>query len=98
MHEKYSYVYIMTNFTNTVLYTGATGRELKERIWEHREGVVKGFTKRYQIKKLVYYEVFEDLFIALERERQIKAGSRAKKIQLVEGFNPEWKDLYEDLG
>jgi putative endonuclease len=97
MQDKLSFVYILTNYTNTVLYTGSTGVNLKERIWQHKEKVVKSFTARYNVSKLVYYEVFGDLYLALEREKQIKAGSRAKKIKLIENMNPEWKDLYDSL-
>lgn len=98
MRDRYSYVYIMTNYTNTTFYTGSTGTELKERIWKHKQKIVPGFTKRYNINKLVYYEVFEDLEAALNREKQIKSGSRADKIKLIENTNPTWKDLYDDLG
>ncbi len=97
METKYSYVYIMTNYTNQVLYTGSTGRELKERIWQHKVKAVEGFTKRYRVTKLVYYEVFEDLEAALNREAQIKAGSREKKIRLIESMNLAWVDLFETL-
>lgn len=97
MQDKYSYVYIMTNYANTTLYTGSTGTELKGRIWNHKQKLVEGFTKRYNINKLVYYEVFEDLEAALNREKQIKGGSRANKIKLIKSMNPTWKDLYEDL-
>lgn len=95
MQDNYSYVYILTNFTNKVLYVGCTGRELKERIWQHKEKAVDGFTKRYNVNKLVYFELFEDLEVALNREVQIKGGSRANKIKLISGLNPTWKDLYE---
>lgn len=93
---KYYYVYIMTNKWNTVLYTGVTN-ELSRRVYEHKEKMVDGFTKRYNITKLVYYEVFEEPYYAISREKQIKAGSRKKKIKLIEGMNPEWKDLYDEL-
>ena len=93
---KQSYVYIMTNKHNTVLYTGVTG-DLKRRVYEHREGLGGGFAARYNAKKLVYFEVAFDIHSAIEREKQIKGGSRKKKIGLIEGMNPEWKDLYEEL-
>ena len=67
------------------------------RIYEHKEGLVEGFTKKYQCKYLVYYETFEDAYSAIAREKQIKAGSRAKKLALIEVMNPQWKDLYEDI-
>jgi len=94
--EKQYCVYIMTNKNNTALYTGVTGN-LKRRIYEHKEKLVEGFTKRYNINKIVYYEVFQDAENAILREKQIKAGSRAKKIKLITGMNEDWKDLYGDL-
>jgi len=89
-------VYIMTNRHNTVLYTGVTN-DLKKRAWQHREKLVEGFTKRYNVTKLVYYEVFDDVHAAIAREKQIKAGSRQKKIDLVNSMNREWRDLYDEL-
>jgi putative endonuclease len=90
--EKSFYVYIMTNKNNTVLYTGITS-DLSKRVWEHKELVVPGFTKRYNITKLVYYEHYNDAYTAIRREKQIKAGSREKKETLIKGLNPEWRDL-----
>jgi len=90
--ERQSYVYIMTNKNNTVLYTGVTSN-LERRCFEHREKLVEGFTRRYNVVKLVYYEVAGDIKAAIEREKQIKAGSRAKKIQLINSMNPDWEDL-----
>jgi putative endonuclease len=92
--EKQYCVYIMTNKLNTVLYTGITGH-LEGRVFQHRQKKIKGFTKRYNVTKLVYYEVFPDPVIAIAREKQIKAGSRRKKIELINSVNPEWKDLYD---
>ncbi len=89
-------VYIMTNKHNTVLYTGVTG-DLRKRVYEHREKLLDGFTKKYNLTKLVYYEVLDDPENAILREKQIKAGSRQKKLALVKGFNPGWVDLYETL-
>lgn len=86
----------MTNKNNTVLYTGITN-DLKRRVFEHKEKLIEGFTKKYNITKLVYYEIFRGVENAILREKQIKAGSRAKKIELVNGINHEWKDLYYDL-
>jgi len=86
----------MTNQTHSVLYTGVTS-DLKGRVWQHREGAVPGFTSKYKIKELVYYEVFGDIRYAIEREKQIKKGSRQKKIDLIASMNPEWRDLYDDL-
>jgi len=94
--EKQYYVYIMTNARNTVLYTGVTN-DLKRRVYEHREKLVGGFTKKYNIIKLVYYEVFKDIENAIMREKQIKAGSRQKKIDLICRMDTEWRDLYEEL-
>jgi len=93
---KQYYVYIMTNKYNRVLYTGMTN-DLKRRAYEHRTGRGGGFTSRYSATKLVYYEVTGDASAAITREKQIKAGSRQKKLDLVEGMNPEWADLYEEL-
>jgi putative endonuclease len=90
--EKQFYVYILTNKHNTVLYTGVTS-ELENRIWQHKNKAFKGFTTKYNIDKLVYYEIHFDSYEAIAREKQIKAGSRQKKIQLIEKENPEWKDI-----
>ena len=94
--EKQFYVYIMTNKINSVLYTGITN-DLKRRVYEHREKLAEGFTKRYSLTKLVYYEIFHDSINAIQREKQIKSGSRQKKVELIHAMNPEWKDLYDDL-
>ena len=89
------YVYIMTNKGNTVLYTGVTNN-LMRRVYEHKNKLdVKCFTARYNINKLVYYETTTSIEGAIYREKQIKAGSRKKKEELINAFNPEWKDLYE---
>ncbi|MEK9138650.1 MAG: GIY-YIG nuclease family protein [Bacteroidota bacterium] len=94
--EGYFCVYIMTNKSNTVLYTGVTNN-LVRRVYEHKQKLVKGFTSKYNVTKLVYYEASTDINSAIAREKQIKAGSRRKKIALIESMNPEWKDLLEDL-
>ena len=86
----------MTNDRNTVLYTGVTN-DLKRRAYEHREGLCEGFTKRYRVRKLAYYEVAENPYAAISREKQIKGGSRADKMKLIEDFNPDRRDLYDDL-
>jgi len=78
------------------LYTGVTG-DLKARVHQHREKLLPGFTNRYNVSKLVYYEVAHDPSSAIAREKQIKAGSRQKKIDLINGLNPEWRDLYDEL-
>ena len=91
------YVYILTNAHHTVLYTGAT-TDLYNRILEHRNGVfAKSFTEKYNVYKLVYFESFSFAKDAFAREKQIKAGPRKKKIELIESLNPEWKDLFEKL-
>ena len=92
MEEKQFYVYILTNKNNTVLYTGVTS-DLECRVWEHKHKIYKGFTARYNVDKLVYYEIHYDSYEAIAREKQIKAGSRKKKIDLINAQNPEWKDL-----
>ncbi len=91
-----AYVYIMTNRKDGTLYIGVTANLVK-RAYEHKEGFVKGFTKRYNLKKLVYYEVFDDIYNALQREKNLKHWIRDWKIQLIEKQNPEWKDLYEEI-
>ena len=96
MSDKQFYVYILTNKDNRVLYTGVTN-DLKRRVFEHKEKLIKGFTGRYNINKLVYYEILEDAENAIIREKQIKAGSRAKKIKLINGFNAGWSDLFYEL-
>ena len=93
--EKHYYVYIMTNRYNTVLYTGVTNNLLR-RVWEHRNGRGSQFTSKYRVTKLVYFEETTDVRAAIAREKQIKAGSRAKKIALIESINPECLDLAED--
>ena len=90
------YVYIMANENNTVLYTGVT-RDVKRRVYEHKEKLVGGFTKKYNVTKLVYYEIVEEVESAILREKRIKGGSRQKKIELITGVNKEWRDLYEGL-
>jgi putative endonuclease len=89
-------VYIMANARRGTLYTGVTAN-LPRRAFEHREGLLKGFTTKYGCKFLVWYEVHESMIEAITREKQIKAGSRAKKLALIEALNPEWKDLCESL-
>ncbi len=96
INEKLYYVYIMTNRTNSVLYTGVTS-DLKRRVWEHKEKLVKSFTSRYKIEKLVYFEATNDAMSAIAREKQIKAGSRKKKMELIEAMNNKWQDLYDTL-
>ena len=92
--EKQYFVYIMTNKRNTVLYTGVTS-DLKKRAYEHRSKLIDGFTKTYNLSKLVYYEMFAEPLQAITREKQIKGGSRQKKMDLIDRNNPEWNDLYD---
>jgi putative endonuclease len=94
--EKVYCVYILTNPHNIVLYTGITGN-LKGRVYQHREKLLPGFTNRYNVSKLVYYEAGYDASGAIAREKQIKAGSRRKKIDLIDRLNPDWRDLYDEL-
>jgi putative endonuclease len=96
MKDHTYFVYIMTNPNNTVLYTGVTN-DLKRRVYEHKSKIGGAFTKRYNVVKLVYYQMTESIDSAIFRERQIKGGSREKKIELINEFNPEWKDLYFDI-
>jgi putative endonuclease len=84
----------MTNPNNTVIYTGVTN-DLKRRVWEHKTKTGSGFTSRYNVTKLVYYESFSCITDAIAAEKKIKAGSRAKKIKLIESMNPGWKNLYD---
>ena len=86
----------MTNESNYVLYTGVTN-DLRRRVYEHRNDATDSFTKRYRVHKLVYYEIFTSIAMAIAREKQIKAGSRLKKKQMVQGFNSTWRDLFNDV-
>jgi putative endonuclease len=94
--QKQYFVYILTNKRHTVLYTGVTS-DLKRRVYQHRMKLLAGFTSRYNVNKLVYYEVADNPEAAISREKQIKGGSRAKKIALINGMNPQWADLYETI-
>lgn len=96
MVEKQGYVYIIINIANRVLYTGVTS-DLVKRVYEHRNKMVDGFTKKYNVYKLVYYEIFEDMFNAITREKQIKGWKRDKKIMLIETINPKWEDQYKSI-
>jgi putative endonuclease len=89
-------VYIMTNAHNKVLYTGVTNN-LARRVYEHKNGLGGIFTKKYNIQKLVYYEVGDDVNAVIAREKQIKGGSRKKKVELIISTNPEWRDLFEEI-
>jgi putative endonuclease len=96
MEHRY-FVYIMTNRHHTVLYTGVTN-DLVRRVSQHREKTTAGFTSRYNVDKLVFYEQTSDALAAIAREKQIKGGSRRKKITLIDVMNPQRRDLYDDLG
>jgi len=89
-------VYIMANRRNGTLYTGVTS-DLVKRVSEHRQGIKSGFTSRYGCKALVYYEVHAEMISAIAREKQIKAGSRKKKLALIEALNPDWRDPFDDI-
>ena len=96
MKAKTGYVYLMTNRLNTVIYTAVTS-DLKKRAFRHREMAIPGFTKKYNVNKLVYFEIHETILSAIEREKQIKAGSRAKKVNLIKAVNPALRDLYDEI-
>jgi putative endonuclease len=89
-------IYIMTNRRNGTIYTGVTGN-LLARVYQHKQGLQAGFTKKYGCTQLVYYELHADMIAAIAREKQIKAGSRKKKLALIESINPGWLDLFETL-
>ena len=91
------YVYILTNWNNRVMYIGMTN-DLERRLYEHKNSLVDGFTKKYHVHKLVYYEQTTDVHAAIAREKQLKGLLRAKKNAIVETMNPEWKDLSDDWG
>ncbi|MBR1908904.1 GIY-YIG nuclease family protein [bacterium] len=94
MNKTYA-VYILTNYNETTFYIGVTG-DLQKRIWEHKNKVVEGFTKKYNVDKLVYYELTENVESALNREKQLKRWHRQWKINLIKEMNPEFKDLSEN--
>jgi len=95
MSREY-FVYMLASQRNGTLYVGVTN-DLSRRIWEHREGSPSGFTLKYRVTRLVYYEVFQDVDQAIRREKTLKRWRRAWKIQLIEAENPQWLDLYETL-
>lgn len=96
MNTKQYYVYILFNKRNGTLYVGVTN-DLVKRVWQHKNKVAEGFTKRYGVDKLGYYEVFEDINSAITREKQLKGGNRKAKIELIELNNIDWNDLYYDI-
>lgn len=93
---KEAYLYILTNKTNNLLYIGVSGN-IKSRLFQHRKHLVEGFTDKYNITKVVYIEKFDVMINAIEREKQLKGWTRQKKIELIKTFNPNFKDLYEDI-
>ena len=92
---KQYFVYLLTN-NSGALYVGFTGN-LKNRIWEHKNKTIKGFTEKYNIDKIIYFEQSENVYSAIQREKQLKKWNRDWKIELIEKENPKWKDLYEEL-
>ena len=94
--EKQGYVYIITNYNNTTLYNRVTSNLVK-RIWEHKNEVAEGFSRKYKLHKLVYYEVADSIETALNREKYIKGKSRKFKLKLIESINKDWKDLYDTI-
>ena len=95
MHRR-GYVYILASKRNGTLYVGVTN-DLCRRVYEHREGLLGGFTKRYGVRRLAYYEVYDTVAQAIAREKQVKAWKRAWKLEAIERMNPTWADLYESL-
>jgi putative endonuclease len=89
-------IYIMASRRNGTLYTGVTS-DLIKRVWQHREGLGDGFTKRYRCKLLVWYELADTMDVAISREKQLKGGSRMKKLALIEVMNPDWDDLFNQI-
>ncbi len=96
MNTKYYYVYILASKRNGTLYIGVTSNLIK-RVYKHKNNLVEGFTKRYQVHHLVYYEIYEDVRDAILREKRMKKWNRRWKIELIEKMNPEWKDLYAEI-
>ena len=94
--EKEFYVYILASKRNGTLYTGVTSNLIK-RIWQHKNELVEGFSKKYNVKNLVYYETHSNVESAITREKRIKKWQRAWKLRLIESKNPDWKDLYEEI-
>ena len=93
---KGGWVYIVTNRPRGTLYVGVTS-DIQRRAWEHRDGIVDGFTKRYALKRLVYVEHHDEIELAIQREKLIKHWSRAWKFDLIHSMNPDWNDLYDTL-
>jgi len=96
MHETQPAIYILASQKNGTLYTGVTS-DLIQRIWAHKNNVVEGFTKRYSVHYLVYFELYDDMYSAITREKQIKKWNRAWKLKMIEKYNPNWRDLFDEL-
>lgn len=96
MDIKRFHVYIMAKGRNSTFYVGVTS-DLVKRVWEHRTGAIKGFTSKYDVKTLVYYEAHDDAEVAIKREKRLKRWSRASKMRMIETLNPEWVDLYDSI-
>ena len=94
---KHPCVYILASARNGTLYVGVTSN-LPGRVWQHKNDVLEGFTRKYQVHDLVWYEAHDTMESAIGREKQLKAGSRARKIALIESMNPAWRDLFDDIG
>ena len=94
--NKHGYIYIMANKENGTIYIGVTSNLVK-RVYEHKNKICEGFTKKYELNKLVYYEVFDEIMTAIEREKQLKKWNREWKLNLIEKENPNWDDLYESI-
>ena len=92
----YYFVYIMANWSNKVIYIGVTN-DLRRRIYEHKQKIIKGFTQKYNVNKLIYFETFQDVRLAIAREKEVKKWRREKKNKLVKLKNPEWRDLSFDF-
>ena len=93
---KQYYIYIITNQSKSTLYIGVSNN-LKRRIYEHKNELFEGFSKKYKLKMLVYYEICDDINEAIKREKYLKGKKREFKLQLINAFNPEWKDLYDEI-
>ena len=96
MLERQPAIYLLTNRRYGALYTGVTNNLIR-RVWQHKCKFVDGFPAKYNLTRLVYFETFEDMYEAISREKQIKGGSRKKKIALIRSINPEWRDLYDEI-
>ncbi len=94
--NKGGFTYILCSKRNGTLYIGVTS-DLVKRVWEHKNKFVEGFTKKYSVDKLCYYEVFDDITLAIEREKELKNLRRKEKLDLIEIYNPDWNDLYYDI-